>query len=317
MEVAGITASGGSCHASVRHGSLGLHRLGRGRRTAGAGHEVTGLARSPASADRLTALGADVTLATLADTGSLHAAAAASDGVIHLAYRHGEPSGVAAATDRQVIEMLGDALAGSGRPLVVTSGTLVLPAGRVGTESDAPDPAAPAGARAAGERAALALAGAGCACRWCGSLPACTNASSAASPARSSTPRSGPPGRLPRRRLAALARPAPAGRGPAVPARRGAGARRGGPARRRRAGRASAGYRRTHRHQARHTRAAGSRRPGRGAFRLARDPRRHRRSRLKPRPPGHCWPGSPSIPACSMTSRTASSSREHSDEPCA
>lgn len=123
-----------------------------------AGHRVTGLARSPASADRLTALGADVKLASLADTGSLHAAAAASDGVIHLAYRHGEPSAAAAATDRQVIETLGDALAGSGKPLVVTSGTLVLPAGRVGTESDAADPAAPAAARAPSERAALALA---------------------------------------------------------------------------------------------------------------------------------------------------------------
>ena len=123
-----------------------------------AGHEVTGLARSPASASRLAALGAGVTLTTLADTGGLHAAAAAADGVIHLAYRHGEPSDVAAATDCQVIETLGDALAGSGRPLVVTSGTLVLAAGRTGTEYDAPDPAAPAAARAAGERAALALA---------------------------------------------------------------------------------------------------------------------------------------------------------------
>ena len=126
-----------------------------------AGHEVTGLARSPASAHRLAALGADVTLAALADTGSLHAAAAAADGVIHLAYQHGEPPGVAAATDRRVIEALGGALAGSGRPLVVTSGTLVLPAGRVGTESDTPDPAAPAAARAASERTALALAGRG------------------------------------------------------------------------------------------------------------------------------------------------------------
>jgi nucleoside-diphosphate-sugar epimerase len=123
-----------------------------------AGHKVSGLARSPASADRLTALGADVKLAALADTGSLHAAAAASDGVIHLAYRHGKPSAAAAATDRQAIETLGDALAGSGKPLVVTSGTLVLPAGRVGTETDAADPGAPAAARAPSERAALALA---------------------------------------------------------------------------------------------------------------------------------------------------------------
>ncbi|MGH3260867.1 MAG: SDR family oxidoreductase [Trebonia sp.] len=124
----------------------------------GAGHAVTGLARSPAAADRIAALGAEVNLATLADTGSLQAAAAASDAVIHLAYQHGEPPAEAAATDRQVIESLGDALAGSGKPLVVTSGTLVLAAGRVGTESAAADPAAPAAARVPSERAALALA---------------------------------------------------------------------------------------------------------------------------------------------------------------
>jgi nucleoside-diphosphate-sugar epimerase len=50
-----------------------------------AGHEVTGLARSPDAASRLTVLGADVKLAVSADTGSLRAAAAAADGVIHLA----------------------------------------------------------------------------------------------------------------------------------------------------------------------------------------------------------------------------------------
>ena len=123
-----------------------------------AGHEVTGLARSGASADRLTALGADVKLAALSDIASLQAAAAAADGVIHLAYRHGEPPGAAAETDREVIQALGGVLTGSGRPLVVTSGTLVLPAGRLGTESDPADAAAPAGARAAAERDALTLA---------------------------------------------------------------------------------------------------------------------------------------------------------------
>ncbi len=123
-----------------------------------AGHKVTGLARSPASADLLTALGADVKRAALSDTASLHAAAAAADAAIHLAYRHGEPADAAAATDLEVIQTLGDTLAGSGRPLVVTSGTLVLRAGRLGTESDAADPAGPAAARAAAERAALALA---------------------------------------------------------------------------------------------------------------------------------------------------------------
>lgn len=123
-----------------------------------AGHEVTGLARSQASADLLTALGARAQLGELADLDSLRAAAFRSDGVIHLAYRHGDPSDEASDTDRQVIETFGDALAGSDRPLVVTSGTLVLQPGRVGTEPDPPGPAASGAARVAGERAALAVA---------------------------------------------------------------------------------------------------------------------------------------------------------------
>jgi nucleoside-diphosphate-sugar epimerase len=127
----------------------------------GAGHEVTGLARSQASADRLVALGAQVLPGSLADLDSVRAAAAQSDGVIHLAYRHGDRSDEAADTDRRVIEALGDVFIGSDRPLVVTSGTLVLPTGRVGVESDAPDPSAPGAARVAGERTALALADGG------------------------------------------------------------------------------------------------------------------------------------------------------------
>lgn len=122
----------------------------------GAGHGVVGLARSPGSATRLSTLGAEVVEASLADLDSIRAAAATADGVIHLAYRHGDPPEQAAATDRAVIETLTDALAGSDRALVVTSGTLALPAGRLGTEGDAPDPAAPGAARLAGERAALA-----------------------------------------------------------------------------------------------------------------------------------------------------------------
>src|SRR5947207_5649387 len=84
----------------------------------GAGHRVVGLARSPGSATRLSTVGAEVVEASLADLDSLHAAAAGSDGVIHLAYRHGDPPEQAAATDRAVIETLADALAGSDRPLV-------------------------------------------------------------------------------------------------------------------------------------------------------------------------------------------------------
>jgi nucleoside-diphosphate-sugar epimerase len=127
----------------------------------GAGHQVVGLARSRESADRLTALGAGLCRASLGDLGSLHAAASAADGVIHLAYQHGAPGEDAADTDRRVIETIGGALAGSGRPFVLTSGTLVLPPGRVVTEADPPDPAAPAAARIASEQAGLAFAGRG------------------------------------------------------------------------------------------------------------------------------------------------------------
>jgi nucleoside-diphosphate-sugar epimerase len=62
------------------------------------GHEVTGLARSAASAERLAALGGGAVRASLADPVALHAAAA--DGVLHLAFQHGDPYLDAADTDR-------------------------------------------------------------------------------------------------------------------------------------------------------------------------------------------------------------------------
>ncbi|MFI5063313.1 MAG: SDR family oxidoreductase [Streptosporangiales bacterium] len=106
----------------------------------GAGHQVTGLARSEASAAALTAAGAQVHLGTLDDLDSLRSAAAESDGVIHLAFKHdiaftGDFEGAALA-DRRAIETFGEALAGSGRPFLIASGTLGLAPGRVGTERD-------------------------------------------------------------------------------------------------------------------------------------------------------------------------------------
>ena len=122
----------------------------------GAGHRVTGLARSDASADALTAAGARVQRGTIDDLDILHSAAAASDGVIHLAFKHdiAFSGGFEAAADanRRAVETFGEALAGSGRPLVVASGTLMLAPRRVATERDGRDPGAlehlPAGPRA-------------------------------------------------------------------------------------------------------------------------------------------------------------------------
>ncbi len=105
-----------------------------------AGHHVVGLARSDASAAALTAAGAEVQRGTLDDVDTLRSAAAASDGVIHLAFKHdlafsGEFQ-AAADADRRAVETLGEALADSERPLVIASGTLGLAPGRVATEHD-------------------------------------------------------------------------------------------------------------------------------------------------------------------------------------
>jgi nucleoside-diphosphate-sugar epimerase len=128
----------------------------------GAGHQVVGLARSDASADALTAAGAEVRRGTVDDLDILRSAAAASDGVIHLAFKHdlAFTGGfeAAAGADRRAVDTLGEALAGSGRPLVIASGTLGLAPGRVTTERDG---LASAGAMAhapAGPRMRLATA---------------------------------------------------------------------------------------------------------------------------------------------------------------
>jgi nucleoside-diphosphate-sugar epimerase len=124
-----------------------------------AGHRVAGLARSDESAAALTAKGAKPHRGDLDDLDGLRAAAAASDGVIHLAYRHDFDSDFvgAAETDLRVVEAMGEVLAGSDRPFVNTSGTLLLALfahGRVATENDT----AEAGPRIDSENATIALA---------------------------------------------------------------------------------------------------------------------------------------------------------------
>jgi nucleoside-diphosphate-sugar epimerase len=126
-----------------------------------AGHEVVGLARSDGSAAALTAAGAVVRRGDLDDLRGLQDAAAAADGVIHLAFKHdlsftGDFAGAAAA-DLRAVEAIGAALEGSGKPFVITSGTLLLAMatrGRIGTEEDRLD----GGPRVDSENAVIAMA---------------------------------------------------------------------------------------------------------------------------------------------------------------
>ncbi|WP_433127635.1 SDR family oxidoreductase [Micromonospora sp. CA-240977] len=109
-----------------------------------AGHDVVGLARSDTSAAAIEKLGAQAHRGDLTDLDVLRAAAAAADGVIHLAFRHdlmisGDLAGAASA-DLGALTALADGLAGSGKPLVGTGGTAMLVmggiVGRHGTERD-------------------------------------------------------------------------------------------------------------------------------------------------------------------------------------
>lgn len=110
----------------------------------GHGHQAVGLARSDRSAAALEAAGAEAWRGDLDDLDGLRAAAAAADGVVHLAFKHeamatGDYLG-AIADDLKAAEAMGAALEGTGKPFVGTGGTLMLATGgikgRAGTEKD-------------------------------------------------------------------------------------------------------------------------------------------------------------------------------------
>lgn len=126
-----------------------------------AGHEVLGLARSDHSAQAVTEAGAAVLRGDLQDAEILRAGAASCDGVIHLAFGHDFTRfAESVAEEGRVVETFGDALKGSGKPLVIATGTPAVP-GRASTEDD-PGPAdGPAAGRFRNARTALALAGQG------------------------------------------------------------------------------------------------------------------------------------------------------------
>ena len=128
-----------------------------------AGHQVVGLARSDMGAASLTAAGAEVLRGSLDDLDSLRSGAADSDGVIHTAYIHdfseNNDAAAYARIDKSAIEAIGEALAGSDRPLVVAAGIPVPEPGHVTTEDDAA-PENPAYPRVS-EPVAMSLAGRG------------------------------------------------------------------------------------------------------------------------------------------------------------
>ncbi|BGP54172.1 hypothetical protein JCM8202_005084 [Rhodotorula sphaerocarpa] len=107
-------------------------------------HRVLGLARSKENADKLRALGAEVHEGSLEDEESLKAGAAKADGVIHLAFRHGGFNDPAAGfqdgceLDRRAILALAQPLFGTTKPLITTSGTLMVVKQPGGSNLDEP-----------------------------------------------------------------------------------------------------------------------------------------------------------------------------------
>jgi len=132
------------------------------RELVGAGHRVLGLARSDAAAQSLTAAGAEVHRGDLEDLDSLRRGVAVSDGVIHTGFIHDfSRFKEVCEIDRRAIEALGSAMAGSDRPLVVTSGTALVAPGRLAREKDAFSVDSRKFPRIASEEAADAMAARG------------------------------------------------------------------------------------------------------------------------------------------------------------
>ncbi|KAJ5664175.1 hypothetical protein N7507_004906 [Penicillium longicatenatum] len=121
-----------------------------------AGHTVTGLARSEASAKALQDKGVNVVRGSLEDIDCLKSTASKSDGVIHLAFNHDFTKFAEnALAERTAVLAIADGLAGSNKPLVFASGTMSLAKGTVGTEDSPAEPNTPFSARTDTEQKVL------------------------------------------------------------------------------------------------------------------------------------------------------------------
>ncbi|MGH7919002.1 MAG: SDR family oxidoreductase [Candidatus Dormibacteraceae bacterium] len=121
-----------------------------------AGHEVTGLARSDASAAALEAKGVRVRRGDLDDLESIRAGAAAAEAVIHLANKHDFSNPAASsAAERSAVQTIGDTLVDTGRPFLFASGVAALTQGRPATEDDASLANGPDSPRGGSENLAL------------------------------------------------------------------------------------------------------------------------------------------------------------------
>jgi nucleoside-diphosphate-sugar epimerase len=122
-----------------------------------AGHEVVGLARSEASAEKVRSLGGTAVRGDMSDHDLIVAQAKEADAVAHLAFTL-DFAEFEETVDNEVelIAKVGDALQGTGKGFIAASGTPIL-FGRVATEDDVLDPSGPAGARARTAAAVLAL----------------------------------------------------------------------------------------------------------------------------------------------------------------
>jgi nucleoside-diphosphate-sugar epimerase len=120
----------------------------------GAGHQVLGIARSDASANALLAAGAEVHRGDLQDLDSLRSGAKAADGVIHAGFIHDFARfKEVCEIDKIAIDAIGEALAGSGRPFIITSGTALVSPGKLATEDIIPVPGVSAHPRRSEEAA--------------------------------------------------------------------------------------------------------------------------------------------------------------------